>query len=66
MEVDRPVVRTTRCKRVVLWVNQELKDIADTYAAVIRFGAQSKPLPRKVETRQSPGTLNLCRAGALV
>lgn len=59
MEVDRPVVRTADCKRVVLWVNQELKDIADTYAAkYIRWGAKQtftskKSKPVKVPERST-------------
>jgi methylase of polypeptide subunit release factors len=59
MEVDRPIVRTADCKRVVLWVNQELKDIADTYAAkYIRWGAKQtftskKSKPVKVPERST-------------
>jgi hypothetical protein len=32
MQVDRPVVHPAQLDRVVLWVNQELKDIKGTYA----------------------------------
>jgi hypothetical protein len=59
MEVDRPVVRTADCKRVVLWVNQELKDIDNTYAAkYIRWGAKQtfaskKSKPVKVPERST-------------
>lgn len=41
MEVDRPVIRAVDCKRVVLWVSQDLAEIADTYAAkYIRWGTK--------------------------
>lgn len=41
MQVDRPVIRASDCSRVVLWVNQELQDIANTFAAkYIRWGAK--------------------------
>jgi hypothetical protein len=59
MEVDRPVVRAADCQRVVLWVNQELQDIADTYAAkYIRWGAKTtftskKSKPVKVPERST-------------
>lgn len=59
MEVDRPIIRAADCQRVVLWVNQELQDIADTYAAkYIRWGAKTtftskKSKPVKVPERST-------------
>jgi methylase of polypeptide subunit release factors len=59
MEVDRPVIRTADCQRVVLWVNQELSEIAATYAAkYIRWGAKTtftskKSKPVKVPERST-------------
>jgi hypothetical protein len=59
MEVDRPVIRADDCQRVVLWVNQDLQDIAGTYAAkYIRWGAKTtftskKSKPVKVPERST-------------
>ncbi|MDI6773966.1 MAG: N-6 DNA methylase [Verrucomicrobiota bacterium] len=55
MEVDRPVIRTADRNRVVLWVNQELQEIAHTYAAkYIRWGARGTFASKKSKPVKLP------------
>jgi len=55
MQVSCPVIRASECPRVVLWVNQELKDIAGTYAAkYIRWGAKQTFASKKSKAVRVP------------
>jgi hypothetical protein len=55
MQVDRPVIRAADCDRVVLWVNQELQEIAHTYAAkYIRWGARQTFASKKSKPVKLP------------
>ncbi len=69
MQVNRPVVRAGECKRVVLWVGDELKDISGTYVArYIRWGAKQTfasskskavPVPKRSTCASRPMWYNL-------
>ncbi|MBI4570168.1 MAG: SAM-dependent DNA methyltransferase [Planctomycetes bacterium] len=55
MQVDRPVVRAADTDRVVLWVSDELKDLAGTYAGrYIRWGAKQTFASKKSRRVPAP------------
>ena len=55
MQVSCPVIRASECPRVVLWVSQELKEIAGTYAAkYIRWGAKQTFASKKSKADRLP------------
>ncbi len=55
MDVDRPVIRAADLDRVVLWVNQPLRELAGTYAAkYIRWGAKQTFASKKSKSVPVP------------
>ncbi len=55
MQVDRPLVRASDTDRLVLWVNQGLKDLAGTYVAkYIRWGAKQTFASKKSQAVPVP------------